>query len=369
MDASLPVDSRVALLLEQLTDAEKGAQLAYHTHGGDPVAGADECAAAGGCGGLRCDAKNYTNASQCVDWSNSLQSALREKARIFVPVTFFCETTHAGGIQGSTIFPMPVTIGQSWNTTLMTAIGRQIGQQARASGCSQAMSPLLQVATDPRWGRLAENIGEDPFLVTTFGLASMRGIMGDENVGPHHNSSTYLARPHLHPWCQAKHYAGYGGFPRDSFTSSAQVGESSLMEIYLRPWLGFASHGGRGVMASHNMLQSEPLHASHHWLTDVLRHRFGLGGGYIGSDNGNVGDLYSKYGVAASAADASALWLESGGDQAMSGLPENNVSALLEAGLLSKAALDRAAGNILRAKVRPHLPTASAAKTRAWVTD
>jgi beta-glucosidase len=118
-NAALPVDRRVELLLAQLTTEEKGAQLSYHTHGGDPVEGAAGCAAAGGCGGLRCDAKTYSNASECVDWSNSLQRALREKARVFVPVTFFCETTHAGGIQGSTIFPMPVTLGQSWNTTLM----------------------------------------------------------------------------------------------------------------------------------------------------------------------------------------------------------------------------------------------------------
>ena len=354
-DAALPVDRRISLLLEQLTDAEKGAQLSYHTQGGDPDEDGAQCAAAGGCGGLRCDAKTYWNASACVDWANGVQRALRAKARVFVPVTFFCETTHAGGIQGSTIFPMPVALGQSWNTSLMEAVGSQIGVQARASGCSQAMSPLLQVATDPRWGRLAENVGEDWHLVSEFGLASMRGIMGAENVGPQHNASTYLSDPELHPWCQAKHYAGYGSFPRDSFTSSAQTGEASLMEIYLRPWLAFASNGGRGVMASHNMLQSEPMHASHHWLTDVLRHRLGLGGGYIGSDNGNVGDLYSKYGVAASNADAAALWLESGGDQAMTRLPSDdnrpaNVSQLIADGLLSRTALDRAAANVLRVK-------------------
>eukprot|EP01052_Picozoa_sp_SAG31_P044170 SAG31_NODE_7606_length_1643_cov_1.108161_1_plen_72_part_10 len=68
--------------------------------------------------------------------------------------------------------------------------------------------------------------------------------------------------------------AGYGSFPRDSFTSSAQIGEQPLMEIYLRPWLAYASNGGRGVMVSHNMLLSEPLHGSHYWLTKVLRHRF-----------------------------------------------------------------------------------------------
>ena len=198
-----------------------------------------------------------------------------------------------------------------------------------------------------------------------FGLASLRGIMGDENVGRNHNSSTYITRPHLHPWCQAKHYAGYGEFPRDSFTSSDQISETSLMEIYMRPWLAFASNGGRGVMASHNMLQSEPMHASHYWLTDVLRYRFGLGSGYIGSDNGNVRDLYSKYGVAASMSDAASLWLESGGDQAMPALPNGNISALVAAGILPKSTLDRAAANVLRVKVCFSLD--SCLSTASWL--
>jgi beta-glucosidase len=350
---TLPVDRRVELLLAVLTDEEKAAQLSYHTQGGDAHTSGRACAAAGGCGGLRCDAKEYVNASACLDWANTLQQAVRAHSRIFVPVTFFCETTHAGGIQGTTIFPMPVTLGQTWNTSLMQAVGRQIGAQARASGCSQAMSPVLQVASDPRWGRLAENFGECPHLVSQFGLASMRGIMGQANVGPHANASTYISEPHLHPWCQAKHYAGYGQFPRDSFTSSNQVGESTLFEIYLRPWLSVVSNGLRGVMASHNMLQSEPMHGSHHWLTTVLRNRFGLGGGYIGSDSGNVKDLHDKYGVARSDDDAVGLWVDSGGDQAMDRLlesPSLNMSSLIEQGLVSRTSLDRAASNVLRVK-------------------
>ena len=189
--------------------------------------------------------------------------------------------------------------------------------------------------------------------MSEFGLASMRGIMGEANVGPSQNASTYMSEPHLHPWAQGKHYAGYGGFPRDSYTSSNQVGEATLFEIYLRPWLAVVSNGLRGVMASHNMLLSEPMHGSKHFLTDVLRHRFGLGGGYIGSDSGNVKDLLDKYGVASSAEDAVGLWLNSGGDQAMDQLLESkllNVTTLIERGLLSRAALDRAAGNILRVK-------------------
>ena len=123
-------------------------------------------------------------------------------------------------------------------------------------------------------------------------------------------------------------------------------------------------------MASHNMLQSEPLHGSRHWLTDVLRNRFGLGGGYIGSDNGNVRDLEVKYGVADSDDDAVGLWLHSGGDQAMDHLLESkdlNVTALIERGRLLRSSLDRAVANILRVKFAsgifdaPHKPLIAAA--------
>eukprot|EP01052_Picozoa_sp_SAG31_P044171 SAG31_NODE_7606_length_1643_cov_1.108161_2_plen_191_part_00 len=103
-DRSLSVDARVAMILNALNDTEKVAQLSYHTLGSDgdhshagPTSAGKACAAAGGCGGLRCDAKRYFNASACLDWANQLQASLKAHARVFVPVQFFCETTHAGG--------------------------------------------------------------------------------------------------------------------------------------------------------------------------------------------------------------------------------------------------------------------------------
>ena len=98
--------------------------------------------------------------------------------------------------------------GNSWNVSLMEQIGRQQGLQARAGGCSQALSPVIQVATDPRWGRLAENFGEDPYLVARFGVAAMTGIQGRGNTGRHANASSYMRDPVHHPFSQVKHFAG-----------------------------------------------------------------------------------------------------------------------------------------------------------------
>ena len=124
----------------------------------------------------------------------------------------------------------------SWNVSLMEAVGRQQGLQARAGGCSQALSPVLQVITDPRFGRLAENFGEDPHLVSAFGLAAMSGIQGRANVGLGCNVSRYMVDPVQHPFCQAKHYAGYGASAKDGYTSNVEQSERSLFEIFLVPW-------------------------------------------------------------------------------------------------------------------------------------
>ena len=88
------------------------------------------------------------------------------------------------------------------------------GLQARAGGCSQALSPVVQITTDPRWGRLEENFGEDPHLVAMLGVASLTGIQGRGSVGPDANASTYIADPVHHPFAQVKHFAGYGAFPK-----------------------------------------------------------------------------------------------------------------------------------------------------------
>ena len=219
------------------------------------------------------------------------------------------------------------------------------------------------MATDPRWGRLAENFGEDPLLVSLFGLAELQGIQGEQSTGPDVNASTYMVDPTNHPICQVKHFAAYGAFSKDSYTTAVQVSEAALFGVYLRPWLHLGTNGLRAVMVSHNVIDSTPMHGNKHMLTDVLRNRFGLSNGYIGSDSGNV-YANAVYGVAADAADASVLWLTSGGDQAMLdmclGAPNAtwsadadspcNTARLVNMSLLAQSVLDRAVANVLRPK-------------------
>ncbi len=358
------------MLLSTMTNQEKNAQLGYGTgvvHGGGKNASAvvEAGRVRGGIGGIGCELA----AGQCATWAQAVNLGLNSSTRLGIPAMIMCETAHSGGLSGTTLFPMPAVTGASWNVSLAEAVAREKGLQARAGGCSQALSPVVQVATDPRWGRLSENFGEDPYLVSAFGLAELAGLQGrgPRSFGPAANSSLYLDDPAGHPFAQAKHFAAYGAFPKDSYTASAGLSERTVYEVYLQPWREMVANGLRGVMVSHNALFGQPMHGNRDMISGMLRQRFGLGdGGYVGSDATNVPGLVD-YGVAADAADAAALWLTAGGDQAMldlcPGMASPNGSApstpsespcnaarLVETGALPQVVLDRAAGNVLRTK-------------------
>jgi beta-glucosidase len=207
---------------------------------------------------------------------------------------------------------MPCLQGATWNLSLVEEIGRINALQLRAAGGDQALSPILQVCTDPRFGRMEENYGEDPTLVAKCGVAAVTGLQGKDGLG---GASEYLGSPGTRVASQAKHFAMYGAGPKDGcecaqpstdlsllplrpsaseqicascvcacvLTSDTPFGGGpnarTVFEVYLKPWRDYAKVGGRGVMASHNMINWIPCHANKQMLTDVLRDRFGLDGG------------------------------------------------------------------------------------------
>ncbi len=180
---------------------------------------------------------------------------------------------------------MPCSQGASWNLTLVEEIGRINALQLRAAGGDQALSPILQVCTDPRFGRMEENFAEDPFLVSKYGVAAVTGLQGMDGLG---GASEYLGSPRTRVASQAKHFAmvrpcchyvfacgcidhrlrlrrwlsmhhtgnalQYGAGPKDGYTPfGGGPNMRTVFEVYLRPWRDYAKVGGRGVMASHNV--------------------------------------------------------------------------------------------------------------------
>lgn len=359
MDASLPVDTRVAALLAKMTNAEKAAQTILFTAWVDNASAYKAAielynstgvgALSGeGCGDAQCTRLAYQNAAQ---------ATIINRSRLHIPASFICETLHsADGI--STIFPMPCLQGATWNTELVHDVATSIARQARAGGVDRGFSPEINVCTDPRFGRSEENFGEDPALVSALGVAAVTGLHGDNMEG----ASSYLPTGAI--VSEAKHAAAYGFAGRDG--GPADLSQRTLHDVYFRPWKEYVAAGGRGAMMSHNSINDIPAHANAE-LMNFMRSAGGdaSAGMLIASDECDVANLMNTvdkgrvrgFGIAANLSHAGALSMTAGLDQEFCFNGNNaDLSAflgsdkLVDSGQISQSVLDRAASNVLRAK-------------------
>eukprot|EP01051_Picozoa_sp_SAG22_P004739 SAG22_NODE_262_length_13373_cov_11.716965_1_plen_695_part_00 len=218
---------------------------------------------------------------------------------------------------------------------------------------------------DPRFGRTQEAFGEDPFVVGTMATAAVLGNQGRDGAG---GPNTYLGSPKTRMISQAKHFFAYDHGGRDG--AQTLLDDRSLFEVYARPWERAVKKAGlRGVMASHNAVNFEPMHGSHRWLTSLLRDQLGFGPGYIAADAGNVAALYSNQMVAASHEAAAALAATAGLDQDLSsmvGTPYTTLAKQKQKTPALVAAIDRAAGNVLRLKFAAGLFDSPLADSSLW---
>ena len=283
---------------------------------------------------------------------------MMSSSRLGIPVSFRGELLHSGAVTGSTVFPMPVLLGAAWNRSLVRAVAAASAAEATAGGIDYGFGPVLQVATDARWGRLNEAYGEDPTLVTELGLAAVEGFQGPpKRTGEYIDDSTKLPM-------QAKHFAMYGALSHD--TLPVDVSLATLHDVYLRPFRALVSRGGaRALMASHPPVRSVPAVANRWLLTNVLRHEWAPNGTNVSvaSDCGDVGALCQKnvdpaaggagnWGVAPSREAGASLALTAGLDQELDIGMEHFNMPLLANSTDPKvgASIERAVRNVLRLK-------------------
>jgi beta-glucosidase-like glycosyl hydrolase len=351
-----PIDARVQDLLGRMTLQEKVAQtlnpVGSQDGPGHFAVNASYVLENWGLTGL---GTLYTGIGGCApgltgcECQNYLQAAIINSSRLGIPVSFIGETL-VSGCAGATIFPQPVLMGATFNPSLMTRIGTSIARQARLGGIDRGLSPVLQVDTDARFGRFEESYGEDPFLVSTMGVAVALALQGNGD-GP----NTYIP-DNEHISLEAKHYMAYGYGGRDYY--GAELSDRYLYDVYAKPWRAFVREaGGRGAMIAHPSVNGLPLHGSRLLMTDVLRNWFGGGdngtGSYmlLASDWGNV-EAIPDYGVAVDATTAGAMAAWAGLDNEMSPPPlaMANLVVAVQSGLFAVKYVDRAAGNNLREK-------------------
>ncbi|HEY6886736.1 MAG TPA: glycoside hydrolase family 3 N-terminal domain-containing protein [Solirubrobacter sp.] len=322
------IRSRADALIAEMTPAEKAGQLTQYFYFGDGGSAAVEAAVSRGeVGSLLF----VTDPAEI----NRLQRLATEGNRFGIPALFGFDVIH--GLR--TILPVPIALAASWDPATIERGQAVAAREARAVGIHWAFAPMVDIARDPRWGRIIEGAGEDPFLGAAVAAAQVRGFQGD-GVG---DPERMLAGP--------KHFAGYGAALGGRDYDEADLSDSALHNVYFPPFAAALAAGAGNVMTAYMDLNGIPATGNRWLFTDVLRGAFGFEG-FVVSDANAVRNLVT-HGFAADLADAAARALNAGTDMEMAiadpayaHLPE-----ALKRGDVDEATLDGSVRRVLEAKL------------------
>ena len=205
--------------------------------------------------------------------TNAIQKFFLENTRLGIPVLFHEECLHGHAARDATNFPQPIGLGATFNPALVEQLFTMTALEARVRGTHQALTPVIDVARDPRWGRVEETYGEDPYLNTRLGVAAVKGFQGDATF---RNKKRVIAT--------LKHFAAHGQPESGMNCAPANVSERLLRETFLNPFRDVLREAGAiSVMASYNEIDGVPSHANKWLLCDVLRKEWGFKG-FVVSD-------------------------------------------------------------------------------------
>ncbi|HXB60269.1 MAG TPA: glycoside hydrolase family 3 N-terminal domain-containing protein [Candidatus Acidoferrales bacterium] len=273
---------------------------------------------------------------------NAIQAWVIKSNPLGIPALFIEEGLHGYMGYDETIFPQSVNLATTWNVDLAKKTGAAIASEARADGVDMILAPVLDVARDPRWGRVEEDFGEDPFLSGQLGLNYVEGMQGDL-LATDHNC---IAEP--------KHFAAHGSPESGLNTSPVHAGEREVRTVMLKSFEPAIREGhAMGVMAAYHDIDGVPCTSNPWLLQKVLKDEWGFQG-FVLSDLGAIRRLYDTHHVAASPADAARLALNSGVDMQFYDFDhdvfQNAIIDGVKNGQVSQATLDAAVSRILRVK-------------------
>lgn len=354
-DKTKPIDSRVKDLLKRMTLEEKIAQLQtvweqrqqLETEAGLFTDAKAKELIGQGVGQVARPAENKIQLTpnkspeQTVVFVNAVQQWLIENTRLGIPAIFHEEALHGHSGRNATSFPQAIALASTWDPQLLKEIYTVTAQEIRRRGGTQALTPILDVARDPRWGRIEETMGEDPYLIAAMGVAGIQGFQGDApgRIGSDRVIATL------------KHLAGHGEPTGGLNIAPTPVGERTLREVFLFPFEAAVKLGGaRSVMASYNEIDGVPSHANAKLLNDILRNEWGFDGVVV-SDYFAIRELLTRHGLTDSKAEAARLALISGVDVEMpDGDTYKLLGQLVKEGKLKESVIDRAVARVLHEK-------------------
>lgn len=270
---------------------------------------------------------------------NDLQRFLVEKTRLGIPALLHDELAHGLLAGDATIFPSPPALASTWDPDLVEQVFTVAAREARVRGTTVALTPVIDLARDPRWGRVEEMFGEDPYFVGTIGIAAVRGLQG--RARPLGKDRVFATLKHL------LHGSPEGGLN----IGPADMSLRTIRSRYLVPFAAVIRHANPAiVMPSYNAIQGIPSHANVDLLQGEVRRRLGFKGAYF-SDYGAIGNLVTQHRVAATPDDAAVLAINAGvGADLPDGQSYARIPELVRAERISEAQVDDAVARILALK-------------------
>jgi beta-glucosidase len=281
------------------------------------------------------DSGGGKNARAMAELTNAIQKFFVEKSRLKIPVIFHEECLHGHAAIDATSFSQPIGLGATFDPELVQKLFAMTAEEARVRGTHQALTPVVDVAREPRWGRVEETYGEDPYLVACMGIAAVQGFQGDATFKDKKNVIATL-----------KHFAAHGQPESGTNCAPVNVSERVLRETFLTTFKQAIQKGAAiSVMASYNEIDGVPSHANKWLLRDVLRKEWGFKG-FVVSDYYAIRELHERpelFGnhLAADGKEAAALAVKAGVNIE---LPEPdcypNIVDLVRKGILKESQLD-----------------------------
>lgn len=324
-------EADIEALLERMTLAEKVGQLNFCRLADT----GEEQVRAGKVGG-------FLNARDSAK-RRQLERVAREESRLRIPLLQAGDVIHGY----RTIFPIPLGQAASWNPELSRLGARIAAQESAQVGIRWTYAPMVDIARDPRWGRIAESCGEDPFLAGSFGAAMVRGFQGDD-LGADDSVAA----------C-AKHFAGYGASEGGRDYNTVDLSERTLREIYLAPFKACADAGAASMMTAFSSVNGDPVSGNRFLLRQVLRKEWGFQGVVV-SDAKSIFEL-TRHGVAENEKEAARAAIEAGVDsEIISTCYLDHIENLVREGKVSETLVNEAARRILLLKLRLGLFSAQA---------
>lgn len=355
-DPSLPVEARVSDLLARMTLQEKIGQLnqrllGWHVY--EKVEGEVRLTEAfktmvgelglGGMYGLhRADPwsgvtlESGLGSREGAALSNLVQRYAVEHTRLGIPLFIAEDCPHGFMSIGATVFPTGIQMASAWNPALVEQAGAIAARECRAKGGNVAYGPVVDIARDPRWSRVEEGFGEDPYLSSRYSEAMVKGIQG-ESLATDHTALATL-----------KHFSAYGNPEGGHNSAPAHVGERELREISNPSFQAGIQAGAQSIMASYNEIDGVPCHVNHHLLTGILREEWGFEG-FVVADMTGIDSLL-PLGVAADFPEAAARALKAGVDISLTDEAFTYLEEAVQRGLVNQADIDAACARLLRAK-------------------